>query len=40
VRAALEHQAGTSPAALGEKLAERLFEQGARNLLEIMLPTD
>jgi hypothetical protein len=38
VRAALEHQEGTSPAALGQKLAERLLEQGARSLLELAIP--
>ena len=38
VRAELEHQGGTSAAALGEKLAERLLEQGARSLLELAIP--
>ena len=38
VRAALEHQEGASPGALGQKLAERLLEQGARSLLELAIP--
>jgi hydroxymethylbilane synthase len=38
VRAALQHQEGISPAALGQKLAERLLEQGARSLLELAIP--
>jgi len=38
VRAELEHQHGTSPEALGEKLARRLIEQGADTLLQAHLP--
>jgi hydroxymethylbilane synthase len=38
VRAELEHQEGTSSTALGQKLAERLLEQGARSLLELTIP--
>jgi hydroxymethylbilane synthase len=33
IRAALDHQHGASPAALGQKLAARLLEQGAASLL-------
>ena len=41
VRAALDHQKGLSPTALGQKLAERLLKQGAGRLLEsATLPTD
>ena len=40
VRAALDHQKGQSAAALGEKIATRLLEQGARTLLETMVPRD
>ena len=38
VRAELDHQHGQSAAALGEKLAARLLEQGARTLLEAAIP--
>jgi hydroxymethylbilane synthase len=38
VRAELDHQEGASPDALGEKLARRLFEQGAEALLQAHLP--
>ncbi|MGB0124002.1 MAG: hydroxymethylbilane synthase [Silvibacterium sp.] len=38
LRAELEHQEGRSPEALGEKLAQRLLEQGAGQLLQAMLP--
>lgn len=34
IRAAFDHQHGTSPTALGQKLAARLLEQGAGSLLE------
>jgi hydroxymethylbilane synthase len=40
VRAAFDHQNGQSAAALGEKLAARLLEQGAGTLLETMAPRD
>ena len=38
LRAELEHQEGRSPEALGEKLAQRLLEQGAGQLLQAILP--
>lgn len=38
VRAALDHQKGSSPEALGRKLAEQLIEQGAGHLLEPAVP--
>lgn len=38
LRAELEHQRGLRPEALGEKLAQRLLEQGADRLLQANLP--
>jgi len=38
IRAELDHQHGTSPAILGQRLAARLLEQGARSLLERTVP--
>ena len=38
LRAELQHQEGRSPEALGEKLAQRLLEQGAGQLLQARLP--
>lgn len=38
IRAELEHQPGTSPEALGERLAQRLLEQGAEAILQASLP--
>lgn len=38
LRAELEHQRGLRPEALGEKLAQRLLEQGANRLLQANLP--
>jgi hydroxymethylbilane synthase len=38
IRAALDHQHGDDPAALGQKLAARLLDQGAKSILEITAP--
>ena len=38
LRAELEHQSGLSATDLGEKLAQRLLDQGAERLLQASLP--